>query len=92
LSLPPDSERASKATANQERARRQHERRAKIAARLERMAYSVDEVSVALDLDPATVWRLVKSGEIPSVKIGGSRRIPAAWLKQRLSGQDTPER
>jgi excisionase family DNA binding protein len=82
-----DSARASKATANLERAQRQHERRAKIAQRIERMAYSVDEIAVALNLDPATVSRHIKSGEIPSVKFGGSRRIPAGWLNKRLSGQ-----
>jgi excisionase family DNA binding protein len=90
LSLPPanDSERAAEATAAQERARRHHERRAKIAQRIERLTYTVDEVSVALGRDPATIWRWVKAGTIASVKIGGSRMIPVAELK-RISGQDT---
>lgn len=64
-----DFERAAKATASQERALRRHERREKIAARLERLTYSVDEVSVALGRDPATIWRCVKAGTIASVKV-----------------------
>ena len=87
--IPNDSERAAKATATQERARRYAAKREKIAGRIERMAYSVDEIAVALDLDPATIWRHVKSGKIPSVKFGGSRRIPAAWLKQQLAGEQS---
>ncbi len=81
-----NSERAAKATANQERARRYHARRAKIAERIERMAYSINEVSLAIGRDPATIHRWVKSGKIASIKVGGARLIPAAELK-RLSGQ-----
>jgi excisionase family DNA binding protein len=82
-----DFERAAAATGAQERARTRHERRAKIAQRLERLTYSVDEVSVMLGRDPATVWRWVRDGFIASVKIGGARMIPAAELK-RIAGQD----
>jgi len=81
-----DYERVAKATASQERVRRHHARRQKIAARLERLTYSVDEVSVMLGRDPATIWRWVKSGKIASVKVGGARLIPAAELR-RISGQ-----
>jgi excisionase family DNA binding protein len=82
-----DSERAAKATAAQERTRLRHARRAKIAARVERLTYSVEEVSVMLGRDPATIHRWVKSGAIASVKIGGARMIPAAELK-RITGQE----
>ena len=80
-----DYERVAKATANLERIRRYHARRAKIAERLERVTYSVDEVSVMLGRDPTTIHRWVKSGKIASVKIGGARMIPAAELK-RIAG------
>ena len=84
-----DSKRAAKAIAAQERAAKQRDRLAKIAERMEKKVYTVEEIAVALNLDPATISRLVKSGEIPSIKIGGSRRITAAWLEKRLAG-DAP--
>jgi excisionase family DNA binding protein len=85
---PLDVLRAAKATASQERARRCHERREKIAKRVARLAFSVDEVAVALGRDPATIWRWVKAGTVASVKVGGSRMIPAAELR-RIAGQGT---
>jgi excisionase family DNA binding protein len=84
-----DSERAAKATAAVDRASRRAARRAKIAKRVERLTYSVDEVSVMLGRDPATVHRWIKAGTIASVKIGGVRMIPVAELK-RISGQEAP--
>ena len=88
LTLPPtnDSERAAKATAAQARTRLRHERRAKIAARVERLTYSVEEVSVMLGRDPATIHRWIKSGAIASVKIGGARMIPVAELNRIANG------
>ena len=87
-----DFERAAKATASQERALRRHERREKIAARLERLTYSVDEVSVALGRDPATIWCWVKAGTIASVKVGGARLVPAAELRRIAGRGRTAER
>ena len=82
-----DEERAGKATAAQERASKRQDRRAKLAERLERVAYSVDETAAMLGRDPATVHRWVKAGSIASAKVGGTRLIPAAELKQIAAGQ-----
>lgn len=53
-----------------------------------RMAYKVPEAAALLNLHPRTVWRLVKSGALPSVKLGGSRRIRHEDLEAYLRGQD----
>ena len=82
-----DSARAAAAVTVQDRARIRHERRAKIAQRVERVAFSVDEVSVMLGRDPATIHRWVKSGALSSIKVGGARMISAAELKRIAAGQ-----
>lgn len=65
------------------------------------MAYSVRSAAKVLDLSIRTVWDLVSSGELPSFKIGASRRILRAemdaYLKRKAaeathppSGPSTP--
>jgi excisionase family DNA binding protein len=41
---------------------------------------SVSEVAEATGLHPVSIRRLVASGSIPSVKLGGRRLITAEWL------------
>ncbi|WP_433697036.1 helix-turn-helix domain-containing protein [Nocardiopsis sp. CA-288880] len=58
------------------------------------LAYKVPEAAEALALSVATVWKLVKSGELRSYKVGSSRFIPVAALTEfveaRLAEQPIP--
>lgn len=47
-------------------------------------ALTVAKVARSLGLVERTVRGLVATGEIPSFRIGGSRRIPSRWLEQKL--------
>ncbi|MEV6924034.1 helix-turn-helix domain-containing protein [Dactylosporangium sp. NPDC051485] len=53
---------------------------------LEPLLLTVEEAGAALRLSKGTVKKLIRSGELDSVKIGASRRIPAddlaAYVKQ----------
>lgn len=54
---------------------------------VERLAYSVKEVSEVLGMSEATVNLHIKEGTIPSVKIGGRRLIRRDVLDAILSGE-----
>ncbi|HET7477076.1 MAG TPA: helix-turn-helix domain-containing protein [Dermatophilaceae bacterium] len=41
----------------------------------EKLLYRVSEVAAFLSLSRTTVYELVRSGVLPSVRIGGSRRV-----------------
>ncbi len=41
----------------------------------EKLLYRVNEVAADLSLSRSTVYELVRTGVLPSVRIGGSRRI-----------------
>lgn len=58
---------------------------------IERLAYSTAEVAEALGASEYLIKRLIASGEIGSVKLGGRRLIPAAALALALE-QDAPGR
>lgn len=47
----------------------------------------VRAVAARLKLSPATVYRLVECGTLPSVRIGNAIRIPRAELDRFLAGQ-----
>lgn len=47
----------------------------------------VDEVARLIRLGKSKTWELVNQGEIPSVKIGKSRRVPAAALHAWITTQ-----
>jgi excisionase family DNA binding protein len=49
------------------------------------MLYRVEEVAQALKVGRSKVFDLIRSGELMSVKIGGSRRIPAESVQQYVS-------
>jgi len=57
------------------------------AASGEQMAYSVRSAAKVLDLSVRTVWDLVSRGDIPSFKIGASRRISRAALAEYVERQ-----
>lgn len=46
--------------------------------------YTVKEAAQLLKMGEATVWRLVRSGELDSVKLGKSRRIRGQDLLKLL--------
>jgi len=48
---------------------------------------TVNEVAIALRVSNMTVYRLVSSGDIPSVKIGRSIRLRADDVDAYLSGR-----
>jgi excisionase family DNA binding protein len=47
--------------------------------------YNPDEVAEILGCGRANVYRLIKSRELRSVKIGGLRRIPAEALDELIA-------
>lgn len=54
---------------------------------------TVDEAGRALGLSRSTVWRLIQSGKLPSVRRAGRRLVPATALKKgtrRARGTDIP--
>ena len=49
-----------------------------------RITYRLREFAVATGIPYRTVWDRVKAGKIPSVNIGGTVVIPAAWVEALL--------
>lgn len=45
----------------------------------------VADVSRALGVSLSTVWRLIRRGELPTIRRHGRRLVPAAALRQRPS-------
>jgi excisionase family DNA binding protein len=54
----------------------------------ERLALTVDETAAALGLSRPTIWRMIRRGELQSVKVGGRRLIPVAALRALLGLPD----
>lgn len=54
-------------------------------APIQRLAYGLDECEVATSVSKSTFRRLINSGQLQTVKIGGRRLVPAAEL-ERLCG------
>lgn len=46
----------------------------------ERLLYRVSDVAACLSLSRTKVYELVRSGTLPSVRIGGTRRVRGADL------------
>ena len=55
--------------------------------RTEKPFLSVREVADYLDIDYKTVYRLVRKGEIPAVKVGGMYRVRRSELEGYLDRQ-----
>lgn len=51
---------------------------------MDKLLLRVEEVAELLDVGRTRVYDLIRSGELQSVKIGGSRRIPPAALQRYL--------
>lgn len=56
-----------------------------------RLMYPAEEAAEQLSLGLSTVRALIKSGELRSVKIGHSRRIPADALHEYVQRLDTEQ-
>jgi excisionase family DNA binding protein len=60
--------------------------------KLERLAWREAEIPQLTGIAESTVAALIKSGAIPSVKLGGSRLISASVLERLLTpGGDSTE-
>ena len=44
---------------------------------------TVDEAGRALGVSRSTVWRLIQRGELPSIRRGGRRLVPAVAARKR---------
>jgi excisionase family DNA binding protein len=65
-----------------------------IADRLERLlnapTVSVPDAARLLGVGRSTVYTAVKSGEVPSIRVGNRVRIPSRWVRQVLQLQADP--
>lgn len=55
------------------------------------MALTVHQAASMLQLDPQAVYRAVRSGQIPHLRIGRRIRISRAALDELLTGRDAPD-
>lgn len=55
-----------------------------------RLLLRADDVAEMLQISRSGVYDLVKRGELPSVRIGGSVRIPAAAIDRIVAGEPAP--
>lgn len=44
---------------------------------------TVDELCGLLRVSRVTAYKLIRTGEIPSVRIGKSVRVPASWVHEQ---------
>jgi excisionase family DNA binding protein len=51
---------------------------------MDRRLYRVEEVARIMQIGRSKVFDLMRSGELASVKIGGSRRVPAQAIDSYL--------
>jgi len=63
-------------------------RQGKIDAAGFRRAYQVNEAAAAYRLSRSTLYKLIGSGALRSVKIGGRRLIPVEALEALLTGNE----
>ena len=63
-----------------------HEHQPTTAPKLEPLLVRVEEAARLLSLGRSTIYELMDSGELPSVRCGAARRIPVAalrtWIEQ----------
>ena len=52
---------------------------------VDKLLYTPVEAAHALGLSRSTIYVLMASGEVPSVRIGTSRRIPAEGLRRYVA-------
>lgn len=49
---------------------------------MDRLLLKADEAAVALGFSRSKVYELLAAGELPSVRVGGSVRVPAEALRR----------
>jgi excisionase family DNA binding protein len=59
---------------------------------MEKLLLSPSEAAAYLSIGRSKVYELMRLGELRSVKIGGSRRIPRAALGEFVAGLETASR
>jgi excisionase family DNA binding protein len=47
----------------------------------------IPEVAMILGISRSKVYELISSGDLPSITIGGCRRVPVAMLREWLQRQ-----
>lgn len=52
---------------------------------MNQLLYTIPEVTQMLSLGRTRVYHLIRTGELSSVRIGASRRIPASALEEFVS-------
>ncbi len=57
----------------------------------ERLTLSVTEAAEALGIGRATAYECVKTGELPSIKIGGRILIPTKLLRDLLNNTSSTD-
>ena len=60
--------------------------------RIERQAYTPEEVARILRMSLASVYRRLEDGEIPSIRVGGLYRIPIDLFHTRFPDLPRPVR
>jgi len=50
---------------------------------------TVEEAGRTLGVSRSTVWRLIQRGDLPSVRRGGRRLVPASAIRTRTHGRRT---
>lgn len=53
----------------------------------DRYLLRVDEAAVLLGTSRSKLYELISAGTVPSVRLGGSRRVPVEALKQWIAQQ-----
>ncbi|MBE6483434.1 helix-turn-helix domain-containing protein [Actinobaculum sp. 352] len=53
--------------------------------------YTVAEVAELTRVSRMTVYRMVHSGELPAVRVGGSYRVPKSAVDELLTSFEVPE-
>jgi len=52
----------------------------------ERLAYSINEFSVASDLSRPTIYRMIRDGELRPIKVRGRQLIPVGEARRIFGG------
>lgn len=52
------------------------------------LTYSISEVALALGISPSTAYRLVRSGDIPSRRLGRRVVVPKRMLDEWLADRE----
>jgi excisionase family DNA binding protein len=58
---------------------------------LRRQALSVPEAAEVLGISPRAAWRYARTGELPTVRLGGRVLVPVRLLEELLSGVSPSE-